>query len=632
MRTNLHTPLALAATVLVATAGYAAECPHPTLPPGQEAAIQAALQPDAQATGLVAGDMQVQRDRIAVRWSDAAGARFVYAIGHGASGQAGMRAGVLRAVRLQPCPAPTSADPLVVGLDGLLDKAPQERCPPTMDAVDAAFARAMQRLAAAIKWQCNELTPRDANVIAAVQRTTIGGLLRQIDDLLRVGDQPSADFLVEQVERQAAATAMDLPAQLDFGLAMARLHRKSAPPALSAALARWQPAWQLASQGTDTQALVGQVVVTERAAAAQAALGQLDQAAATLQLCWKLVPQGSCSALPLADVLEQTGHAELAEQLLDQQLKREVPPRPEFFRARIGLASRRDDARVELRTAEAAVAAYPTQLDLQESLASACFRSGQHLCAVRLLEKIYQGNPKHPGVLGRLSGVVNDWGRVDPPREGQVSGWQQLRDEMQKRALTDGNDVVAQFLYGVSQFYDAKFASALAQMRKVEPFAPNEGRVYIYQAMAHLWLGHPELATALADKAVAANPHDPDVYYCQSQVLRQTDKPAAVRALERYLAMELAPGSLHFAKKTKRVQSELALLRAGQMPPLWDKPGHYDDEDGPTKVGQPPRPKGEQTVAEVIGSLKMWLIVGLGALIFIGGGTWLTRHSRSRKG
>lgn len=613
-----------------ASVARAATCPTPMLPPGQEAAIQAAFQPDtaAIAMGISAGDIRILRDRIGVAWH-AGGARHVYVVAHAVDGASGLHAGTLMAAQTQPCLGLPAGDPRLQGWgDFAVTLQPAVACPVLATAMDGAFLRALQQAAAVLKWQCATELASDPRAIAKLRRVPVGDTLRDIDAKLREGDREAAEIMIALAERQAKSDSLDVAARFDLGLALWRLQRRGpAKAALEMALGQWQPAWQLATTGTDTQVLSDQVVVTERAAAAQAVLGQLDQATATLEQCWRVVTVNSCTALPLADVLEQAGHAERAEALLDRQLLQQKIPEAAWLRARIGLASRRDDARSELRTAEAAVAAYPHALDLQESLASACFRSGQHLRAVRLLEGVYNKDPRQPGVLGRLSGVVNDWGRVDPPREGQVSGWQQLRDEMSRRASSDPKDVIAQFLYGVSLFYDAKFDQALAQMRKVEPMAPTEGRVYIYQAMAQLWLGHPELAQALADKAVAANPHDPDVYYCQSQVLRQTNMPAAVQALQRYLTLETAPGSLHFAKKTKRVEQELALLRQGKMPPLWDKPGHYDDEDGPAQA----KPEAvERTVRDAMGSLRMWLIVTISAALFIGGGTWLTRKRKPK--
>ena len=40
----------------------------------------------------------------------------------------------------------------------------------------------------------------------------------------------------------------------------------------------------------------------------------------------------------------------------------------------------------------------------------------------------------------------------------------------------------------------------------------------------------------------SSDPHDPDVYYCLSQVVRKRDIPAAITALERYVALSSAPG------------------------------------------------------------------------------------------
>lgn len=627
-------PAAAALIVWATAAGpaLAASCPNPALPPGQEKAIAAMVQPGpaGQKIGLRAGDVAILRDRIAATWLGSGGEPYVYVVS--LSPAKGPRAGAMYAQAAFPCWAHGPLPPeLLAQWHGAADlaAAATAACPPAMAEVDAAFQEAMTAAGDSVRWRCGEDLPAEGRMPVP----TLGQRLREVDDRVRAGDRAGAEKLLGQMAATVVPESLDSVALFDYGLALARYGKaKTAAAVLRRALQDWQPAWNLALDPTASQPDPLLFLQAERAAAAHVVLNEPDQGLALLKACWdRFTDRGagtSCTALALADVLEQAKRPELAEKWLDEQLLRRSPPAIEWFKARIGLASRRDDARAELKTAEAAAAAYPEVLELQDSLATACFRAGLHLRAVRLLEGVYRKKPNFPGVLGRLSGVVNDWGRVDPKREGQASGWQTLRDEMRDRAAKDPEDTVAQFLYGVSLFYDAKFEDALRQMQKVEPKAPNEGRVFIYQAMAHLWLGHLELAKPLADKAVVANPLDPDVYYCQSQVLRQTDMPGAVRALERYLALETAPGSLHFAKKTKRVEQELALLRQGKMPPLWDKPGHYDDEDEPDLPKPATATVGMHPRGEPIDRTKMWLIIGLGAAIFIGGGTWLTRKKK----
>lgn len=628
-------PCTVAAVLTLALPGraLAAACANPSLPPGQEKVVSELCDPgDAGAKlGLVVGDIRILRQHVAAQWTGPAGVRWVYLVGRSDGSHKGPRSAALQAQVIAPCQGhgPVAAE-LAREIGQFVDLASTATasCPADLARVDAAWFAALQAREATLRWRCGADLPAEGRM----PTPTVGERLREVDAALQVGDKAKAEALLARL----AATKvdnLDLMARLDLGLALHRRGRAEAGAAiLRAALAQFDGAWELALAATASAAEAGIALQAERAAAAHADLGEVSRGEAILRACWQrfgdAIGQPGCTALALADALEAAGKPDAAQGWLEQQLSRSTAPPPAWFAARIGLASRRDDARNELRVALAAVKAWPDDLAMQDALAAAYFRSGRHLDAVRVLEAIFAKNPRHRGVLGRLSGVVNDWGRVDPAIAGQVSGWQTLRDEMQRRAAADANDTVAQFLHGVSLFYDAKFDEALRQMQAVEPKVHNEGRVYIYQAMAHLWLGRPAEARALADKAVVANPQDPDVYYCQSQVLRATDKPAAAAALERYMALELAAGSLHFAKKTKRVEQELALLRKGELPPLWDKPGHFDDEDvdppsAPTATADRARPVGPRADRTL-----MWLLIAAGALAFIGGGTWLTRKLR----
>ncbi len=627
--------IGVAGLVVCATpaGALAAACDNPSLPPGQEKAVTALCEPgDAGAAlGLVAGNIRILHQHIAAEWTTSGGQRWVYLLGRSDGAHKGPRSASLQAQVIAPCQG-HGAVATEVGrqLGDFVDLAATATaaCPKELAMVDAAWFAALQAREATVRWRCGADLPAQGRM----PMPTVGDRLREVDAALQVGDRGKAEALLDKLATTPADN-LDLAARLDLGLA---LHRRGRPdkatPLLQQALAGFAAPWGLALQATATEVDPRVLLQAERAAAAHALLGQVAQAEYVVRACWRRFGDGTarpgCTALALADALESAGKLDAAQALLDEQLTRSPQPPVSWYSARIGLASRRDDARNELRVAQAAVQAWPKDLAMQDALAAAYFRSGQHLKAVRVLEGVYASNPRHRGVLGRLSGVVNDWGRVDPAIPGQVSGWQTLRDEMQRRATADANDTVAHFLHGVSLFYDAKFEDALRQMQAVEPRVHNEGRVYIYQAMAHLWLGHPDQARALADKAIAANPQDPDVYYCQSQVLRATDKPAAAAALERYMALEMAAGSLHFAKKTKRVEQELELLRKGELPPLWDKPGHFDDEDVQPPAAATATADRARPVGPKVDRTWMWLLVAAGALLFIGGGTWLTRKRR----
>jgi tetratricopeptide (TPR) repeat protein len=314
-------------------------------------------------------------------------------------------------------------------------------------------------------------------------------------------------------------------------------------------------------------------------AAAVLALQPDTRAAGSKSLDRCFARHGSaCDPIPLADALELAGDPGAAATLLDRHLA-SPHATPALYRARIGLASRRGDAVAESRVAEAAVARFPGDLGLQDALGTARFRAGRHEDAIAVFEALHRRDPRRPDVLGKLAGVLGDLGRVEDEaaKAGRPSpgAFHRVRAGFQQRAARDPGDTVALFVAAVSVFYDGRFDEALRLLAAVEQKVPNEGRVHIYTGMAHLWLGREEQAARAIQRAMEVNPHDPDVYYCQSQVLRLHDLPAAAKALERYVALAASPGALQFPHKTARVRQELAMLRAGQLPPLWDKPGHF---------------------------------------------------------
>lgn len=595
-----------ASAVLVPDIALAARCDQPVLAPGQEARIERLVTPTPLPAGVSPGDTRILADRLVTEWKvDGVVWRWVLSPVTPTTPPQALRTARLALQRAFPCPEhgevpaagqaplPTGAQADAGGAtpDGACPVPPQRR-----KAIDEALLAAVRAGEADLVWTCPQPATDDAG---------IGRALRQMDARLAVADPQGAARELDALLARLDRSRLPLSAHLDLGLALQRLGRQEA------ARAELQAAVQAAEKNTD-------VHVRERLAAAKALLGDALGGVVELERCWQEVAgEASCQALPLASALERLGKRKEAADLLDRQLQRSDKPRPEWFAARIGLASRMDDAKAEMKTAEAAVRAWPEDLALQDALATACFRSGQHQRAIRVFEGVLKKDPRHPHVLGRLSGVFNDMGRVEDEaaKAGklvQPSEWARLKAELKDRAARDPQDTVAQFLHGVALFYDGRFEDALAQMRRVEPLAPQEGRVYVYQAMAHLWLGRRDEAERVVAKAIAANPMDPDVYYCESQIVRTVDLPRAIRGLERYVALASAPGALQFEHKTHRVEEELALLRKGVLPPLWDRPGHYaDHEAGPP----PPRWPWLAPGGAALGLLGLLGVAGLAALV-----------------
>ena len=395
-----------------------------------------------------------------------------------------------------------------------------------------------------------------------------GAVLARFDRALAVADRDAAEQALDGLLGRVDLNQLGPVERFDVATALLRLDRgKEARELLKAAIIGVEEGLEGLSAEQANAAI-------ERAAAGHVHLGQIDAGVAVLDACRERDPRPTaCSGVPFAGALEAAGKQPRATKVLDAELARFDRPPAALFLDRIGLASRMSDGATEVRVARAALAAWPDEPRLVDALATALFRVGEHTESIRLFERLYALAPRMPGVLARLSGVFNDMGGATNRPNGPIEAWKALREEMRARAAKDPNDVIALFLEGVSRFYDADFDGAIQAMKEVEPRVHNEARVFIYQAMGHFWAGRQSEAETQVERAHQANAHDPDVYYCISQIWRKKDLPRATEALRRYVALSAAPGALQFVKKTERVKQELAMLERGELPPVWwDRP------------------------------------------------------------
>ena len=627
---NVRTlPVSLPLLVLVALAALprsaSAGC---VIPGGQDGSLTAlfSLPADGDDHPAAAADsVAVQRDGLSVTWSD-------------------------YTFRLRRA---TAAEQSAEGATGVWYVTPPLFCEPGLCAsLDKRLRAALVARGDSVTWRCDaEGEARDAprpggaaadpGAAAAdpgAAAADPGAALRSVDEALS-----RADLAVAIDRLEAAAKAVpgsDAGAHFDIASVAGRLAAKATGPGgrevrarattiERAAAARGFEAWEehggVQALNLDTrrdQALLERVAaaLVRRGAKATAAdeRARLDEGEALIrQTCWSRAPAPGCEAGAVAEALQRAGERERAAKLLDDELKRHEKPTPALFLQRIGLASRQNDAAAEVATAEAAVKAWPEDTVLKDALATAYFRAERFADSIHLLEEVYRAKPDTKGVLARISGVFNAMAGATNRKDGPHEAFAKLRDEMAARAKKDDNDIVARFLAAVGHYYDGDLEQAITAMGAVAPRAPSEARVYIYMGMAHFWLGREATeagdkaeatrrqaeAERLIDKAREANPYDPDVYYCLSQVHRHTDLDAGIRYLERYLQLSAAPGALQYPKKTRRVGEELEMMRSGTLPPDWDKPGRERTVD---------------SLKEPVDLPPMWLLLALGAAVLGG--------------
>ena len=589
MRLTMLVAVAIALPVRAQAGGGIEACVQPVLAPGQEAAIEKMVTPAQLPSGAQRGDIQVQRDRILALFTAADGTRIDYELTaiHGEVVAMAQKTGRFHLRRAAPCANP--AEPCALAAD-------------LLKAMDAAVLQAVLAGEAAVQWRCQEVT---------VTPTGLGAALRGVDGHMAIANTAAANQALDAALRDFPPDRQPVAMRLDLGLALWKVGRKpEATRVLDAALGLFDIERDLQPPPLSPT----QVALAERVAAAHALRGRADTGARLLATCTERAGGTRCSAIPLADALELAGDPSAAAVALDAQLQ-QAGATVTLFHARLGLASRSNDAAAELRTATAAAAMFPGDLAVKEALAMAQFRSRHHAAAIATLEQILKQDSQRPNMLGRISGIYHDMGSANggqptPDRES-------FRDGMRARLVADPNDLVALFLSGIEAFYSSQFERAITILGRVEVMAPKEARIYIYQAMANLWLGRDVEAERLVRKAMVTNPNDPDVYYCLSQVTRKRDIPLAITALERYVALSSAPGAMEFAGKTKRVRQELQILRSGKLPPLWDRPGHFADEID--------TPAAESSI-----DWRLPVAIGLGGL-GVAGGVWALLRRRRRR-
>lgn len=569
----------------------AAPCPAQVLAPGQEAAIERLLAPPPLPTSvsLTQADIAIRSDEIQVTYDGLLlGKRtsFEFTV---QPLQAQNPARGLRMTRRAPCPKGSADDALVPCEDGEVQGA--------LAAVQEAFGQRMLAQGGGLKWRC-----AGADGPATVTQR-VGAALQEIDRLLLVADRNQAIERMDKLLEELGGARLEVHEAIDLAAGLENVGRTDeARRRYEEALERWRK-----DGGPEQAPEQVDVAVRERVISALAATGEIAEARRLLDRCWAEVRQPrTCRSIPTARSLEKRGDPAGAAEWLEAELAREVSATQDVYLARIGLASRQGDAEVALKLAHDAAQRWPREPEVVDTLANALFRAERHREAIATYERVYRLDPAWPGTLGRLSGAFNQMAGMAGSEGHPAQEWEALKAEMKQRAAQDATDVVAVFTKGVTHYYAGELEQAIAAMEQVAPQLQREARVFIYQGMAHFWLGRQALAEQLIERARQANPNDSDVYYCYAQVIHRKDPQAAIASLERYIAMAEAPGAMRFEKKTERVKKEMALLRSGQGLPDWDRPTRAEGPGGDGGGDRLPWVLALLAAALVLGGLLLW--------------------------
>lgn len=270
------------------------------------------------------------------------------------------------------------------------------------------------------------------------------------------------------------------------------------------------PRWQSVDVGSRSLAVVVLTMGPAATAAAAEALVDADN---------------GCRAAAIGSGLLMTGSYEAAG-----ALSRTVRARaPDCFDAYLAEAEAWSQLRrgAELDVVyEAAKARFPGHERLTHLEVMALMERGDDRAVVAILEARLEAGDTSPGLMKRLlSFYVKEQLRTE-----KMETWLE-------RAEANREDAIASFFAGVLLHYEKRFARSNGLLDSAVALLPalgNEPRVHIYRAMNAFNLGQSELAAEAITRAQQLEVQDPDVFYCQGEIFRDTDRPRATRALEIY--------------------------------------------------------------------------------------------------
>lgn len=166
------------------------------------------------------------------------------------------------------------------------------------------------------------------------------------------------------------------------------------------------------------------------------------------------------------------------------------------------------------------------------------------------LEKAVTDGEAEAGALKRLLGFYI-----------QVEGRVERLGRFRVKADADPTDVLANFFTGVLLHYERDYEASSRYLSRVVGKVSDEPRLFIYLAMNAFNLGDRAGAEATIARAEALDLEDPDVAYCVGEIFRDTDRPRAVRAIDRYWEMTRFTSDVKSIKQQRVWQMRLALQR-----------------------------------------------------------------------
>lgn len=235
-----------------------------------------------------------------------------------------------------------------------------------------------------------------------------------------------------------------------------------------------------------------------------------------------LSPENSCGAMGIASGLLAGRRFEEAARLA-AAVRALAPTCFEAYRVEMtSLAAIRRHVRLGA-VFDAAVAQFGEDARLKPLREMAWYAADDVQAIVASLEAQVEGGDRSPGLFKQLLSLV--------VRE-------KLRAEKMKtwlaRAEANPKDTVAAFFAGVLLHYEREFKRSNELLDRAELELKDEPRLHIYRAMNAFNLGDRAQAEASITRAATLETQDPDIFYCQGEIYRDTDRERAREALAVY--------------------------------------------------------------------------------------------------
>jgi tetratricopeptide (TPR) repeat protein len=493
------------------------------LPAGQEAAVEALLDPGAAAFGggCRVQDIAVREDRVHATY-DGATCRFSVHLSHGSVAPAGAERTARFAVAFE------------VPAEG-------GRLP---DEVRAGLLARVRSHEGAVRWR--ELHPTaDLGQWGdeATQRIQDAASLR-----LR-GEQTLACALLLEVARGGAAVpaARRLEAA-GTALACEGQPGRAARSLLTELRTAWSDPQRAAADGADAAtdpALIGLLLGDE--GPLQAALSDLQGRGEGERAC--------AVGVAAASAVWGIGRPDVAVRVLATLLAGQPGcVAGHVVRLRAAQESGRPE---DLNEAErAALEALAADVEVLFTAGLARAARGETDAALSLLERAFAVEPQYPGLLGKIGSVVALSGCPD-----------ERMAAMEARSAARSDDWVALYVRSACAHYRREYARCVEGLERVRGQFPNEPRIYIYLGMTYFLLGQQDRAEELLRLGESARPQDPDYWYVRSEVRRARDLAGSIADAERYL--RATHGGRELAAKRQRVERVLAALKEGRV--VWSQ-------------------------------------------------------------